>query len=200
MINRKISLRAGKRFMKQQLRIIGGKWRSRKINFPDVPGLRPSTDRIRETVFNWLAPYLIDSICLDLFAGSGALGLESASRGAKFVVMTDQSAKVMIQLNENVKILNANNVEILKLEIPADLALLPNYKYNIIFLDPPFNKNLIKLCCEWIDTSDKIKLPAFIYIEAEATLELKTVIPNNWQILRSKKTKHVGYHLCMKIN
>jgi len=184
--------------MKQSLRIIGGKWRSRKIAFPDVTGLRPSTDRVRETVFNWLTTYLQGAVCLDLFAGSGALGFESLSRGAKLAVMIDKSPKVIAQLKETAKLLNASNAEIILLKIPEEINLLPNYKYDIIFLDPPFKQNLIKPCCEWIEFSSQSKENTLIYIEAEAELNITEIIPKSWQILHNKKTKQVGYHLCCK--
>ena len=123
-----------------QLRIIGGEWRSRKLDFPHVEGLRPTPDRVRETLFNWLGQELDGWHCLDLFAGSGALGFEAASRGAARVVMIEQAPKVLAALHENHELLHKpSGVEIIRADAIQYLAST-QAKFDLIFLDPPYKK------------------------------------------------------------
>jgi 16S rRNA (guanine966-N2)-methyltransferase len=177
-----------------QLRIIAGQWRGRKINFLPSPGLRPTPNRIRETLFNWLAPYIQETHCLDAFAGSGALGFEALSRGAKSVVMIDQSHEIIKNLQENAKRLNTEAIEFHCDEFQKAIHKLKHRKFDIVFLDPPFHKNLVSLYAVLLDSSDCLVAEALIYIEAEATLE-SLELPTNWEIIRSKKAGEVGYHL-----
>jgi|SRR5262245_34100624 len=178
-----------------RLRIIGGKWRSRILHFPEIEGLRPTPDRVRETVFNWLAPSIRDAICLDLFAGSGALGFEALSRGARSVTMVDQSPQAIAGIQKNAQILGAAEQitlycgQVPKLELP-----LQNGKFNIIFLDPPFHKNWIASSIQWLERTQCLADQALIYIEAESELQ-PLPIPAHWGLLRSKKAGRVGYHL-----
>jgi len=187
------------------VRIISGQWRGRKLKFPAIPGLRPTPDRVRETVFNWLAPVIHNAQCLDLFAGSGALGLEALSRGAKHIVFVDQSPQVVKYLQEQLKLLQTtNHAEAYCATINPPRQILPikrisNDRFNIVFLDPPFHKNLISACCEWLEQEDLLAPDAYIYIEAESELN-PLPIPANWQILKSKIAGQVGYHLVQKIS
>ena len=120
-----------------QIRIIGGQWRGRKLPVPDSPGLRPTTDRVRETLFNWLAPVIVDAQCLDCFAGSGALGLECISRGAKEAVFNDCSKDSVAVLTANIKKLGEGEVcTVRALDYLACLSALQG-KFDIVFLDPP---------------------------------------------------------------
>lgn len=177
-----------------QVRIIGGKWRSRKITFLTETGVRPTSDRIRETLFNWLAPIIRGTRCLDLFAGTGALGFEALSRGAESVVMLDQSLLVVKSLRENVENLQAENCRIIHASVPNSVPILTPPLFDIIFLDPPFNQNLIAAASSWIE-ENKILMPeGFIYIEAEKTLS-PLPIPDHWEVYRSKQAGNVGYHL-----
>lgn len=176
-----------------KLRIIGGKWRGRKFNFPAIPGLRPTPDRVRETLFNWLAPIISGAHCLDLFAGSGALGLEALSRGAGEVVFMDQSPVVIQHLKQQIQTLNITNAIVQKGTVP--LCLLPcTNPFNIIFLDPPFHQNLIARVCSQLEEQNYLADGAYIYIEAESILD-PLPIPSHWEILRSKIAGQVGYHL-----
>ena len=126
------------------LRIIGGRYRRRILRFPDSEGLRPTPDRVRETLFNWLGQELDGERCLDLFAGSGALGFEAASRGAAHVVMVEQAPKVLAALQENAKMLrDPPGVEIIRGDALQYLASTKS-KFDLIFLDPPFNKGWIQ--------------------------------------------------------
>lgn len=120
-----------------KVRIIGGKWRGRNISFPDVPGLRPTGDRMRETLFNWLAPVIPGARCLDLFAGSGALGFEALSRGAASCVFVEQHATVAAQLRETARVLDAATAEIVCMDMRQWLAT-QSAPFDVVFLDPPF--------------------------------------------------------------
>lgn len=176
-----------------RLRIIGGQWRSRLLNFPDVEGLRPTTDRIRETVFNWLQPVIHGARCLDLFSGSGAMGLEALSRGADSVVMVDLNAKAAKQLRENVQILQAKNAEV----IQADgLSYLQQAQgpFDVIFLDPPFAKDLLQTALERIEARQLLAPNGWVYIECERQLQgLK--IPARWQLHREREGGIVRFSL-----
>jgi 16S rRNA (guanine966-N2)-methyltransferase len=129
-----------------KLRIIGGRWRGRKIRFLPLPGLRPTSDRIRETLFNWLMPTIKDARCLDLFAGSGALSFEALSRGAQSAVMIDQSPQVIAVLQENAALLKINTAEFYCATSPQGLKKLHLTPFDIVFLDPPFHQQLIAPC------------------------------------------------------
>ena len=180
--------------MKNELRIIGGNWRSRKLKFPGAPGLRPTPDRVRETLFNWLRQDLEGLSCLDLYAGSGALGLEAASRGAARVVQVEQNPEVCAVLKQNCSLLGANQVEVIRLDVSWFL-LGPPTPFDIVFLDPPFHQGLIAPCCALLEKNGWLAPDARIYLEAEAQLTLDE-LPENWRIIRSKKAGGVGYHLC----
>ena len=127
-----------------ELRIIGGKWRGRKLKFSPSLDLRPTPNRVRETLFNWLAPVINNAICLDLFAGSGALGFEALSRGAQKVTMLDKSARVIKTLKANAEILGTENITFLCMEFSPSLKNPFKQQFNVVFLDPPFKQNLIK--------------------------------------------------------
>ncbi len=124
------------------VRIIGGAYRSRVLNFPDLPGLRPTPDRVRETLFNWLGQRLDGLVCLDAFAGSGALGFEAASRGATRVVMLEQEGRAHESLLDNARRLAVNGLEVLRRDARTFLAS-PGESYDLIFLDPPFASDLL---------------------------------------------------------
>lgn len=178
-----------------EVRIIGGQWRGRKLKFPAVSGLRPTTDRIRETVFNWLMPYLYGSHCLDLFAGSGALAIEALSRGAASATLVDQNPQIVDYLKKQLEILNAVNASIYCDTIPSSLfANPPKNKFDIVFLDPPFHHNLLDPCCQWLEQQNLLASDAIIYIEAEATLS-PLPVPKHWELLRNKTSGQVGYYL-----
>ena len=181
---------------RNQLRIIGGEWRGRKLAFADLPGLRPTGDRIRETLFNWLAPYLPGARCLDLFAGSGALGLEAASRGASKVVMLDTAPAVVRLLREHCATLRASGVEVLQADALQYLGG-PAEPYDIVFLDPPFHQGLLQPCCERLATHDWLAPRAWIYLEAERELG-EPVLPEGWRMHRSKAAGEVGYYLASR--
>jgi 16S rRNA (guanine966-N2)-methyltransferase len=178
------------------VRIIAGKWRGRKLHFPNLPELRPTPNRVRETLFNWLSPHIAGSCCLDLFTGSGALGFESLSRGASFVFMVDQSKQVIQQLRENAARLHvADELQFYCGKAPSQKILIQNRKFNIAFLDPPFHHNYLPASCQWLEDMGCLATEAFIYIEAESTLNVSSFIPENWRIVRNQQAGQVGYYL-----
>ncbi|MDQ8039406.1 MAG: 16S rRNA (guanine(966)-N(2))-methyltransferase RsmD [Rickettsiella sp.] len=183
---------------KGQVRIIGGQWRGRKLNFPAMPGLRPTPNRIRETLFNWLDPILLNAICLDLFAGSGALGFEALSRGAKSVTFIEQSLPLVQYLKEQIKKLSVKDkAQVYPLSFPFDtLRLFQKHDpvFNVVFLDPPFHKNLIQSSCDWLVKKNLLFPKSTIYIEVESSFE-KFSLPENWEISRCKIAGQVKYLL-----
>jgi 16S rRNA (guanine966-N2)-methyltransferase len=183
--------------MKQgQIRIIGGEWRGRKLKVPDVADLRPTPDRVRETLFNWLAPVIAGANCLDLFAGSGALGFEALSRGAAQVVMVDFSAEVVSLLQQEKEMLKAEHIEIYCAKVPEQLKL-PAKPFDIVFLDPPYQQNSLLSCCFYLEEKAFLADNAYIYLEAKNVLS-ETDLPANWQIIKSKVAGQVAYHLAQR--
>lgn len=174
------------------LRIIGGQMRGRKIPFPDLSGIRPTPDRVRETLFNWLQPAIINSTCVDLFCGSGILGLEAISRGAANVIAFDQEKIIVEYLQKIAASLQLANYQIQQKKIPSDLAFEKN-SIDVIFLDPPFRQNLATICLDWIDTSGFLKSEGLVYLETERELKLDLAPP--WGILKEKTAGQVCYRL-----
>lgn len=160
---------------------------------PDLPGLRPTPDRVRETLFNWLAPSLPGATCLDLFAGSGALGLEAASRGASRVVMVDRSARAVAHLRETVRLLSAAGVEVIHAEALAWLQAREEV-FDIVFLDPPYGQGLLAPACERIEMRQLIRPGGLVYLESEVTLPAPP-LPAGWALRRSGQAGEVRYHL-----
>jgi len=178
---------------RNRLRIIGGEWRGRKLAFPDLPGLRPTPDRVRETLFNWLRDILPGARCLDLFAGSGALGLEALSRGAEQVVMVDQHPAVVAQLKEHTGLLHARGARVVQAEALAFLRG-PAQPFDIVFLDPPFHSTLLGSCLESVAAQDWLAPTAWLYVETDRRMALPP-LPGEWSVLRHKEAGQVGYYL-----
>jgi len=181
----------------RQVRIIGGEWRGRKLSFPDLPQLRPSPDRVRETLFNWLQPVIPGARCLDLYAGSGALGMEALSRGAQSVTLVDLDSRVIRSLQQSLDTLIAGDrPERARVVQQNVLEFLqgPARPVDVVFLDPPYGKGLVSECCALLETRGWLRDNARVYIEAEATLEVLD-LPQTWEMLRSKTAGQVGYHL-----
>lgn len=175
------------------LRIIAGKWRGRKLDVLDVDGLRPTPNRVRETLFNWLQPSIGSARCLDLFAGSGALGFESASRGAEQVDMVDLDAKITKQLQTNCQILTTDNCYVS--HSSAQQFLANNSKqYDIVFIDPPFQTNLWAEIAELLVKHNVLAESAHIYIECPSKGDFPE-LPSHWQLLKDKKAGEVRYCL-----
>lgn len=149
------------------LRIIGGEWRSRKLKFADVPGLRPTPDRVRETLFNWLQMQIPGARCLDLFAGSGALGLEALSRGAGEVVMVEKHPAAARALRDNIALLGAQNAVLVQDDAFRYLQR-ETQGFDLIFLDPPFHQSLLEPALEILFANKLLKTGGMIYLEQEA--------------------------------
>ena len=179
---------------KNQLRIIGGKRRGRKLQFPSLPGLRPTPDRGRETLFNWLMHDIIDAHCLDLYAGSGALGFEALSRGAAEVLFIDVAPEAVQALVTNANKLNVDDFDVRCLRLPCVIEDSISTPIDIVFLDPPFKQGLIAKTCEWLDSANILADHALIYIEAEKELT-PLPIPHHWKMLRNKVAGNVAYYL-----
>ena len=182
------------------LRIIGGSWRGRKLEFIPEDGLRPTPDRVRETLFNWIQPYLPDARCLDLFAGSGALGLEALSRGAESTTFVDQGHTTTQQLRGNLQRLKSQNAEVIQSDAVTWLEqritdMEP--RYDIVFMDPPFRQDLAGLCCELLEKHNLLAENAVIYVETESELPFLNV-PENWHEHRQKQAGQVNYRLFIR--
>ncbi|MCK5697647.1 MAG: 16S rRNA (guanine(966)-N(2))-methyltransferase RsmD [Gammaproteobacteria bacterium] len=181
-----------------QLRIIGGQWRGRKLSFADGEGLRPTLDRVRETLFNWLQNDIAGANCLDLFTGSGALGFEALSRNADNVVMIDKNPYAIQMIKSNLTLLNTHKAQILQMDAENYLNSFNGDKlsqtFDIVFLDPPFNKQLISLFCGLLEQSNCLSDKASIYIELEKNTSLPN-LPKHWTVAKEKKAGQLSYYL-----
>lgn len=182
----------------QKVRIIAGKWRSRQLRFADIPGLRPTGDRIRETLFNWLAPDIAGARCLDLFCGSGALCFEALSRGAAHCLAMEQNPKAIACLNESKNLLDANGLEIAQTDSLKQLRTPPETPFDIVFVDPPFDLNLINQVCNLLEENQWIAKGGLVYCELPAQCS-DFAPPANWQVLRNKVGGGVNYILFSRI-
>lgn len=179
-----------------ELRIIGGQWRSRKLKFPDAPGLRPTPDRVRETLFNWLRDDVEGARCLDLYAGSGALGFEAASRGAARVVQVESDAAAFKALQQNCAMLDAAVVACVRADVGRFLAGTAE-AFDLVFLDPPFRQGLAARAAEALESRGWLAPGAKIYLETETGANLRG-LPSGWRPLRGGTAGEVSYHLYQK--
>ena len=177
-----------------QLRIVAGIWRSRLLQIADVPGLRPTPERIRETLFNWLAPKIHGSKCLDLCAGTGALGLEALSRGAGEVVFVEHSAVAFKTLKSNIALLGGPNADVLNVDARQYLDGPSTRAFDIVFLDPPFAADLYDELCRLLVEQRWLADDARIYIEMDKDQPALRV-PPGWQVLKNKTAGNVRYML-----
>lgn len=175
-----------------RLRIVGGRWRGSRVDFPAIDAIRPSPDRVRETLFNWLQTRIVGARCLDLFAGSGALGIEALSRGAVEVTFVDREPQVGRHITQTLQRLNATGATV-QVEDAARFLARPSKSFDVVFLDPPFASTLLQIAFE--------KLPqgwladdAYVYVECPADVPLPP-LPAGWTVYRSKQAGQVGYHL-----
>lgn len=182
----------------QQLRIIAGEWRGRKLSFPAIEGLRPTPDRVRETLFNWISAHIPGAKCLDLFTGSGALGLEALSRGAGQTTMVDLSGVATGQLQNNLQTLKATNATVVQADVQQWLGQqTDSQQYDLVFMDPPFRKELAASCCEKLEMQGLLAPRAMIYVETESELSVLQV-PDNWHLHREKHAGQVTYRLYIR--
>lgn len=177
-----------------KLRIIAGEFRGRRFDVISQPDLRPTPDKVRETLFNWLQNVIIGANCLDLFAGTGAIGLEALSRGASHVTFIDNSVNATRQIKrvlEEWKVTDRSTVY--HYDVRHKLASPPR-PYDIIFLDPPFGFGYLQAMCDVFTQPGWLNPNAYIYMESEASLrELK--LPDHWELLKEKVSGNVCYRL-----
>jgi 16S rRNA (guanine966-N2)-methyltransferase len=183
--------------MKQgEVRIIAGKWRGRRLQVPDVKDLRPTPDRVRETLFNWLAPHIVGTYCLDLFAGTGVLGFEALSRGAAHVVMVDQSVEVVQQLQAAANMFGAENANIYRANVPAQLKPVTR-PFDVVFLDPPYQANVLLPCCHYLEDHGFLAEIAYIYLEAQQVIK-DNELPSSWRLIKNQQAGQVAFHLAIR--
>lgn len=181
--------------MKQQVRIIGGRFRGKKLSFPEATDLRPTTDRIKETLFNWLMHDIRDSICLDAFAGSGSLGLEAYSRGAKQVYFVESSSQIYTHLKQQVAAFSAPELQVYKGTIQSFLKQINHAFFDIIFYDPPFTQLSLYESPLQDEILRVLKPHGLLYLEAPTEVSLNL---NHWSCLKQQQAGQVVYGLYQK--
>jgi 16S rRNA (guanine966-N2)-methyltransferase len=180
---------------KGSIRIIAGLHRGRKLPVLMAEGLRPTTDRVKETVFNWLMPFIQDTNCLDCFAGSGGLGFEALSRGASHVSLIELNKAAAQQLTENKVLLQANNISVINSDA-LNFIRKNTQRFDVVFLDPPFRKNFVEQTAQLLN-ENSLADNALIYIEMESE-DNNQQLPLNWTLLKEKIAGQVIYRLYQK--
>ena len=178
---------------KGSIRIIAGKHRGRKLPVLSSEGLRPTTDRVKETLFNWLMPYIHGADCLDCFAGAGSLGFEAYSRGAASITMLEKDKAASQQLKANATLLNSASCAIHHTDTLTYLAAQPAKVQDIVFVDPPFNLGFVEKLIPLL-TKGWLAKDSLVYIETEQSFSA-SIIPTNWQLLKEKSAGQVCYRL-----
>lgn len=176
-----------------RVRIIGGDWRGRRLPVADVPGLRPTGDRCRETLFNWLQPWIIEADCADLFAGTGALGFEAASRGAATVLMIEKHPQALLVLRQSIEQLQAEQVNLHAGGAMTLIETLEPDSFDIVFVDPPFDSNLAGRVLEQLDKTACVRRGGFIYVESLASKMIPP--PEGWSVWRDQQLGEVRMQL-----
>jgi len=179
------------------IRIIGGDWRGTRLPVRDLPGLRPSGDRSRETLFNWLQTHIRGARCVDLFAGSGALGLEAASRGAAEVILVERLPEAAQDIRESLDRLNAENAMVLETDAIAWLSASESQSMDIVFIDPPFGTGLEARALELLTTRNCVSPGGFVYLETAREAPAHAPGPG-WEIAREKTLGEVRIQLLKK--
>ena len=185
---------ANKKSRPGRLRIVAGKWRSRLLDIAEVPGLRPTSERVRETLFNWLAPAIEGARCLDLFAGTGALGFEALSRGATSVVFVDNSRRAIKAIEKSTKILDAAGAFVHQGDAEDYVRTAAPASFDIIFLDPPFADDRLEEICRRIDECGILAKGGRIYLEQDRMMP-ETPLPERWRVTRNRTAGNVRYML-----
>lgn len=181
--------------MKQTIRIIGGTFRGKKLTFPSIEGLRPTPDRVRETLFNWLMHDIRNAHCLDAFAGSGAIGFEAYSRGAAQVLLLEQQPVVFENLLKTASTFNTSKLTIKKIDACKFLQETKQ-QFDIVFLDPPFMKNYLPICLNTLGQTSLLKAGGLLYVESPNEVAMDT---NDWQQIKLKQAGQVVYALYRKL-
>ena len=177
-----------------RLRIVAGKWRSRLLSVANVEGLRPTPERVRETVFNWLAPVIETACCLDLFAGTGALGFEALSRGASRVDFVEKSARATATLQQNIQLLEATDARVVATEALGFLRAGCDMPYDVVFLDPPFADDNVGELCRLLLENGFVAAGSYIYLE-QARDRSTPELPTGFTVWREKTAGNVRYAL-----
>ena len=177
-----------------RLRIVAGNWRTRLLDIADVEGLRPTSERIRETLFNWLSPQIHGARCLDLFAGTGALGLEALSRGAGSTVFVERSAVAARQLEKNIAVLGASGATVRVQDAHDYLRAAAEGPFDLVFLDPPFAADLLEETCRLLAMQELLANGALVYLEQDRS-HPEPELPAGWQISKNKTAGKVRYML-----
>lgn len=178
------------------VRIIAGKWKRRRLKVVDAAALRPTPDRVRETLFSWLSPRLPGSRCLDLFAGTGVLGFEAASRGAKHVVMVEQNPVAISALREGCAALDAREIRVVQADALEWLDS-GGAAFDIVFLDPPFGLFTAAELCLRLERSGRLSPLGVVYLETGAD-DSEPALPHGWRLLKSQRAGQVRYHLASR--
>lgn len=177
-----------------RVRIIGGQWKRTLLDVPHAEGLRPTPDRVRETLFNWLAPYIAGARVLDVFTGSGALFFEALSRGASMGLALDSNAAAIASLRQNLNALNCTSGQVAQTDALRHLETATASPFDLVFLDPPFHQGLLASACSLLETHGWLAETAWIYTESE-TPPSTTGLPGSWRLHREKKAGRVYYAL-----
>ena len=186
--------RSNKKSQPGRLRIVAGNWRSRLLQIADVPGLRPTSERVRETVFNWLANDIHGARCLDLCAGTGALGLEALSRGAAHATFVEKMPAAVRALESNVNLLGASNTVVVNGDARRFVDSFDAEPFNIIFLDPPFAEDMLEDLCRLLAAGGARADEALVYLEM-GTKQTPPSMPEGWTTIKDKKAGNVRYLL-----
>ena len=177
-----------------RLRIVAGNWRSRLLDIADVEGLRPTSERVRETLFNWLALRIHNARCLDAYAGTGALGFEALSRGAQSVVFIERSGIAVQQLRRDIDVLDARGATVMQQDALDYLREAETGPFDLVFLDPPFAADLIEETCRLLDERRLLAEDALVYVELPKK-GVEPVFPSGWQVRKDKTAGNVRYML-----
>lgn len=180
---------------RNEFRIIAGQWRRRRLKFPELPGIRPSPDRVRETLFNWLRDALPGARCLDLFAGSGALGLEALSRGAASVLFVDRELRVIEALRAHLALLRTEGGEVRQADALAFLGG-PAQPFDIVFLDPPFDSPLLAASLVALAQGGWCAPRGLLYMEHARAVSV--ALPAGWELIREGHAGRVGFALARR--
>jgi 16S rRNA (guanine966-N2)-methyltransferase len=180
------------------VRIIGGKWRGTRLPVRDIPGLRPTSDRGRETLFNWLQTHIRGAMCADLFAGTGVLGLEAASRGASRVVLLEKSRDAADDIRQSLAKLKADQAEVIEGDALAWLARCAPGSLDIVFVDPPFGQDLEARVMELLSAGDCVRNGGFVYLETARDARFDLPGPA-WEVSRETIMGDVQIRLLKKI-
>lgn len=177
-----------------EVRVISGKWRGRKLAVLNAEGLRPTTDRVKETLFNWLMHDINGAVVLDCFAGSGSLAIEALSRYAAGATLVERDSALARHLKQNLQKLSCDNATVVNQDCLSLLSTPATRQYSLVFIDPPFRKGLALPCCQALEQYGWLTANALIYLETEKELAL-TEIPAGWRLLKENIAGQLAYRL-----